>query len=545
MPTIRNSTRRARLAAVGVAAASALALSGCASAATAEREPERSSELTIAVGDISGGEFDPLKGWGSRPAQIRPIHSSLLTIDENVEFVGDLASDYTVSEDGLTWTFTIRDDARWSTGEPVQASDVVFTYELLKQDGTRFDLSFVDRIEATDESTVQFTLTEPRSTFVSQLSEIPILPEEHYGPDYSADPIGSGPYRVVDYQDGQQVILEENPHWYGGDLAFDKLTFLFLSEDAALAAARKGTVDVAYVPPAFADQQIDGMTLQRFESIDSRGLTLPTLPAGNRGLIHGAEVAVGNDVTSDIAVRQALNIGLDRDALVDAVLQAYGEPAFTLVDGLPWFNPDAAFEDGRVADARELLSDGGWTDDDGDGVVEKNGVRAAFTLLHPADDQLRSDLALVVAEQAAELGIEITPQGTTWDGIYLDGKANAVTWGGGRHHAHQMFTFYSSSVIDTGYNNMPQFSDPTVDAHLEDALRATDQDAANEAWRLAQWDGTTGVSGEEGAAPVVWLLRIDHLYLVRDGLDLGDQPIHGHGHEWALFNSIAQWKWSD
>ncbi|GGK83987.1 nickel ABC transporter substrate-binding protein [Planomonospora parontospora subsp. parontospora] len=503
----------------------------------------RGAELVIAVGDVAGGEFDPLKGWGSRPAQIRPIHSSLLTIDADVDFVGDLASEYSVSDDARTWSFTLRDNARWSNGEPVTARDVVFTYEMLKKDGTRFDLTFVDRITATGESRVEFHLKEPRSTFVSQLSEIPILPAAHYGPDYSKNPIGSGPYTVADYQQGQQLILTANPHWYGQRPRFTKLTFLFLGEDAALAAARAGTVDIAYVPPAFADQRVPGMTLQRFESIDSRGLSLPTRPAGGKGKIQGKDVAVGNDVTADPAIRKALNIGLDRDEITEIVLQGHGRPAHTLVDTLPWFNREAAFEDGRADDAERVLAEAGWRDSDGDGIVEKAGKKAGFTLMYPSDDKLRSDLALVVAEQARTLGIEITAKGGTWDGIYLDGKANAVTWGGGRHHAHQLYSMYSSKTIDTGYNNMPQYADPTVDGHLDRALSAATQEEANEHWKRAQWDGESGFAGEDGDAPIIWLVRIDHLYLVRDGLHLGDQPIHGHGHEWALFNTIAQWRW--
>ena len=168
---------------------------------------------------MAGGEFDPLKGWGSRPAQIRPIHSSLLTLDADVNFVGDLASEYSVSDDALRWDFTLRDDARWSNGEPVTAQDVVFTYELLKKDATQFDLSNVRKITAGDEKHVSLQLEQPRSTFVSQLSEIPILPKDYYGPEYSSNPIGSGPYQVRSYQDGQQLILEPNPHWYGGKVA--------------------------------------------------------------------------------------------------------------------------------------------------------------------------------------------------------------------------------------------------------------------------------------------------------------------------------------
>jgi peptide/nickel transport system substrate-binding protein len=339
--------------------------------------------------------------------------------------------------------------------------------------------------------------------------------------------------------------LEANPHWYGQRPEFTKLTFLFLGEDAALAAARAGSVDIAYVPPTFADQRITGMTLQSFESIDSRALSLPTLPAGKSGKIQGNDVAVGNDVTADPAIRKALNIGLDRDEITKIALQGHGRPAYTLVDGLPWLNEKAMFEDGRIEDAKRILAEAGWSDSDGDGIVEKDGRKAQFTLMYPSDDKLRSDLALVVAEQARVLGIEITTKGSTWDGIYIDGKANAVTWGGGRDHAHQLYSMYSSKVIDTGYNNMPQYSNSTVDGHLDRALSATTQDKANEHWKQAQWDGKTGFAGEDGDAPIIWLVRINHLYFVRDGLHLGDQPIHGHGHEWALFNTLVQWRWKD
>ncbi|WP_062436860.1 ABC transporter substrate-binding protein [Herbidospora daliensis] len=505
----------------------------------------RSAELVVAVGDVSGGEFDPLKGWGSRPAQIRLIHSSLLAVDANVDFVGDLAAAYSVSDDALTWSFTLRDDARWSNGEPVTTQDVIFTYDTLKKDGTRFDLSFLDRMEARDDSRVDFHLKEPRSTFVSQLSDIPILPAKHYGTEYSADPIGSGPYVVADYQTGQQLILEANPYWYGQKPEFTKLTFLFLGEDAALAAARAGTVDIVYAPPASAGQHIDGMDLRSFETVDSRALTLPTLPSGGKGKIRTNEVSVGDDVTADPAIRKALNIGLDREEIVQIVLQGHGRPAYSLVDGLPWFNDQVAFADGRTEDAKRVLADAGWSDADGDGTVEKDGRAAAFTLLYPSDDRLRSDLALTVAEQARALGIAITTKGSTWDGIYLDGKANAVTWGGGRHHPHQLYEMYSSKVIDTGYNNMPQYTNTTVDGYLDQALSATTQDEANTFWKRAQWDGQTGFAGEDGDAPIIWLVRLDHLYFVRAGLDLGDQPIQGHGHEWALFNTLVQWHWAN
>lgn len=504
---------------------------------------EKKEELILAVGKTDTGVFDPKKGWGTH-AQIRLTHSSLLKIDSDVNFVGDLATDYTVSSDGLTWTFPLRDDVKFSNGNPVTAEDVKFTYEMLKDDGMKFDLSFMKSIEAKDEHTVVITLNEPRSTFVSQLTEIGIVPEDLYNDSYSDHPIGSGPYQVVQYNEGQQIIMEYNPYWYGSEPQFKKLTFLLLDEDAALAAAKAGQTDIVYVPPTFADQQVEGMKLLQFESIDSRGISMPTQPSGGKGKINENEVNVGNDVTANLAIRKALCYGLSRDTIIDLALAGYGQKAYSLCNYLPWFNEETVIEDGNVEEAKKILADDGWADTDHDGVVEKDGLKAEFDLLFPSNDQLRSDMALAVADMASLLGIKINAKGMTWDEIYVHGKESAVLWGGGRHHPHQLYTMYSSKALNHGYDNLTHYTNPTVDGYLDQAMEATTQEEANKYWKLAQWDGETGFSSL-GDTPIIWLARVDHLYLANEKLNVGKQPIHSHGHEWALFGNITDWTWSD
>lgn len=499
-------------------------------------------DLVLAVGKMDGGQFDPKKGWGM--TQIRLTHSSLLAIDSDLNFIGDLAKSYKVSDDGLTWTFPLRDDAKFSNGEPVTAEDVKFTYEMLKKDGIKFDLTFVKTIEAVAGNTIVITINKPRSTFVSQLTEIGIVPKAHYGDNYSKNPIGSGPYKVVQYDDGQQVIMEYNSYWYGKKPQFKKLTFLLLQEDAALAAAKAGKADIVYVPPTFAKQKLDGMTLRTYESIDSRGIMLPTQPSGGNGMTNGKEVKTGNDVTSDVAIRKALNIGLNRQKLLDVALDGYGKNAYCLCDNLPWFNEKTVIKDGDIQGAKKILEGGGWVDTNKDGILEKGGRKAEFDLYFSSNDQLRSDLSLAVADQATELGIKINTIGATWDEIYLKGKTAAVTWGGGRHHPYQLYTMNASNEIDKGINNMANYRNPKVDEYLNQALTASTQEEANKYWKLAQWDGQTGFSGI-GDAPIVWLLRVDHLYLANEKLGLGKQPIHSHGHEWALFGNITEWTWKN
>lgn len=119
------------------------------------------------------------------------------------------------------------------------------------------------------------------------------------------------------------------------------MIFLFLSQDAAFAAAKAGQVDIASVTPTLANEPIKGMKLVALESVDNRGVALPFM------LNEGKSVdgrPIGNDVTADIAIRKAMNIGVDRQALVDGVLKGYGTPAYSIADHLPWWNSATVIE---------------------------------------------------------------------------------------------------------------------------------------------------------------------------------------------------------
>ena len=495
-------------------------------------------ELVIAVGSLfDSGQFDPKQKYGSHQ-QHRLTHNSLLKYDSDLNLIGDLAGDYEISKDGMSWTFTIKPDIKFSNGETVTAEDVVFTYDMLKKDGIAFDLGFIDTIQIIENDKVKFNLKEPRITFVSQLTEIPIVPAKYYDENYTNNPIGSGPYMVKEYKKGEQVIYEKNPY-YNKPLFFKKLTFLLLEEDAALAAAKAGGIDVLAIPASFSEQKIDNMTLYSYPSVDARGIVLPVLPAGNKGMINGTEVNVGNDVTSDLAIRQALNIGLNRKELIDLTMNGYGQVSYSLSDRLPWFNEEQIIEDGNIEEAKRILSDAGWKDEDGDGILEKNGIKASFELYYSAEDKLRGDLSVGVADQAIKFGIEIKPRGSSWDEIFRNGKENAVLWAGGRHHPHQLYTMYSSKVIDTGYNNMSQYKNKLVDEYLDKAMTSSDIEKSYQYWKLAQWDNNAknGFAGI-GDAPIVWITQIDHLYFLANDLDVGKQILHSHGYEWSLFNDI-------
>lgn len=494
-------------------------------------------ELILAVGGEPEAGFDPIAGWGRYGSPL--FQSTLLKRDNQLQLVRDLAEDYDVSEDGRTWTVALRRDARFSDGRPLTAEDVRFTFETAASNATVLDLTNVARVEAVDDDTVRITLHRPQSTFVNVLATLGIVPKHAYGPDYAERPIGSGPYRLVQWDKGQQMIVEANPYYYGPKPYFERLTFLFLGEDAAFAAAKAGKVDVAYIPAALAGQSVPGMRLVALKTVDNRGIVFPFRPSGGR---TAEGFPVGNDVTADPAIRRAVNVAVDRRLLVEGVLNGYGRPAYSAVDDLPWWNEETVIADGDVGGARQMLQAAGWRDDDGDGVLEKGALKAEFTLLYPAGDSTRQALALAVADQLKPVGIRVRVEGKSWDDIRRLMHANAVLLGFGSHDATELYHLHSSKFQGVDFFNPGYYANPAVDAWLEKAMAARTEEEALEYWKRAQWDGRTGLSAL-GDAPWAWLVNIDHLYLVRDGLDIGRPAIQPHGHGWPITDNIDEWRW--
>ncbi|GGG77424.1 ABC transporter substrate-binding protein [Paenibacillus radicis (ex Gao et al. 2016)] len=516
-------------------------LSGCSGAAKPERQPakaaETKDELLLAVGSEPEGGFDPTAGWGRYGSPM--FQSTLLKRNSDMSIGTDLAKQYKLSEDGKQWTVELRDDVKFSDGEPLTASDVKFTFETAGSKGSTIDVTNVEAVTVNGDHEVVFSLKEPQSTFITLLTSLGIVPEHAYGDDYASHPVGSGPYKLVQWDRGQQVIVAYNDLYYGDKPFFKKMTFMFLSEDAAFAAAKSGQLDVAYIPSAFSKQEVNGMHVETAKSVDNRGIMLPYVMPGEK---TDQGYPIGNAVTADLSIRQALNYAIDRKALVDGILEGHGTPAFTVNDGLPWWNPDTVFQDGDLAKAAKLLADGGWKDTDGDGIVEKNGVKAQFSLLYPAGDMTRQSLALAAADMAKAAGIQIDAAGKSWDDIGKLMYSNAVMYGFGSQDPIEMYNLYSSKFRGVDYNNSGYYSNAAVDEWMDKALRATKEKDAMDYWKKSQWDGKTGTS-VQGDAPWAWLVNIDHLYLVKDGLDIGTQKIHPHGHGWPVTDNIEQWRW--
>ena len=508
-------------------------------AAVGNAEAAAKDSVVIAIGS-EPETLDPTKGWGHGNAPI--VQSTLVRYTSELTFENDLATGYSLDDSGLVWTFTIRDDAYFTDGEKLTASDVAFTLETAKAAQGAVDLNYMESAVAQDDTTVVITLSKPTSIFLNTLASVGIVPEHAYGEDYGTNPMGSGPYKFVEWKAQEQLIFTANENYYGGAPAIKNVTVVFMGEDAALAAVQAGQVDVAYSSATLGTTVVPGYTVERVKSADNRGFTLPVLP--NEGKTTESGAPIGNNVTCNKEIRQAIAYAIDREVVAEIALNGFARPAYSENDGMPWNNPEVAIET-DVEYAKQLLADNGWVDTDGDGIVEKNGVKAEFNCIYPSGDSVRQMVGMAAAEMVAQIGIKITMEGTSWDDIMTRMFSEAVMMGWGSAIPNETYYLYrsESALLDDFYNPEGYMSE-TTDAYLNAAMEALTPEEANENWKLVQWDGETGTA-MKGECPWVWIVNLDHVTYVREGLSIGNQPIHGHGHGLPLIQNLQDWAWAE
>ena len=482
--------------------------------------------------------LDPVKGafsygWGF-------TNNALLKVQPDSSYVGDLADSWEISEDARTYTFKLKEGISFHDGSAFTAEDVVFTYGTVKEEqgnNEKVDLSRMSAIEAVDEHTVRITLSEPYSPFLDATAALGIVPKSSYDSRaFDEMPIGTGPWKAVQYDPGQQLIVEANEGYYDGAAKIRRVTFVNMDNEAAFSNARSGQMDIVMVQPAYAAEEIKGMHIEKLETMDVRNISLPCRPEQTMENARGEAVEVGSSATSDIAVREALNIGIDREQIIADAFNDVGVPAYGFTSNLEWGNAPV-MEDKRAEEAKKILEEAGWTDEDGDGVREKSGVRCAFEVYTPSDEKDRYQLAVATAQSAKELGIEITVKETTWDEITKASYRAGVVWGFGQFDPsvlHQLFS--SDTFLTTEYGNTAGYENAQVDALMGEALLTDDHGEAVAKWKEAQEIYANDI-------PYLYLVNIEHCYFIKDNVDISveTQIPHPHGHGLPIICNMKEW----
>ena len=501
---------------------------------------EAKDSISAYVGNnIFEGSLDPIKGAMSYGYSF--TNCALTKVNPDSEYVGDLATDWQVSDDSLVYTFNLREGVKFHDGSDFTAEDVVFTYETVKENqgnNENVDLSRLESVTALDDYTVEFKLSESYSPFFDSVALLGIVPSDAYNSEaFDKYPIGTGAWKVAQYDTDQQIIVLANEDYYEGAPEIKQVTFVKMDNEAAFSNAKSGQLDIVMVAPNYANEEIEGMKVENFETMDVRNISLPCLPEQTVKNSEGKEVKVGNNVTSDIAVRKALSIGIDRESIINNALNGIGKVATSFTDNLTWGNT-LEYGNNQREEAKKLLEEVGWVDSDGDGIREKDGVKCEFDVYSPSTDQQRYLLSVAVAEDAKELGISINAKQGTWDELTSKANTVGIVWGWGQYSPTVLKSLlYSELFLVGAYDNTVGYSNEEVDKLIDEAIDANNEEDAIKKWQEAQI-----VSAED--YPYLYIVNIEHSYFINDSIDISmdTQIPHPHGHGSPIICNMKDWK---
>ncbi|KIR03357.1 Dipeptide-binding ABC transporter, periplasmic substrate-binding component [Lachnospiraceae bacterium TWA4] len=469
------------------------------------------------------------------------VNEALLEVNPKSEYVGRLAKDWKVSDDALTYTFNLNEGIKFSDGSDFTAEDVVFTYEQVMKNqanNENVDLTRLESVKTDGDYTVVFKLKEPYSPFLDITAMLQIVPSDAYNSEnFDTAPIGTGAYKVAQYDANQQIILKVNENYWDETPDIEQVNIISMDQDTAYSNAVSGQMDVVMVSSTYIKEEILGMNLKKLETMDVRNISLPTLTPQKMSDSKGNEYEVGNAVTSDIAVRKALAIGINRQTIIDNAFNGEGVPSVNFTDNLVWASTDT-YEDNQVDEAKKILEDAGWVDTNNDGIREKDGQACSFEIIAPGNDEDRYKLAAALAENAKDLGIEIKVRNESWDVAVVEENKTPIVWGWGQFSPTVIYQTYDSQMfLEAQYANVTGYTNKDCDAAIDRAIAATNQEDAVKAWKEAQKIG-------DSEYPYLYLVNIEHSYFVNDKLDISvdTQIPHPHGHGSPVICNLKDWK---
>ncbi|HET9544652.1 MAG TPA: ABC transporter substrate-binding protein [Gaiellaceae bacterium] len=373
--------------------------------------------LTVGIpNDI--GSLNPIVGVEVPDYEVWNLHYATLTdkAAEDFETIPGLAESWEGSEDGLTWTYTLREGLLWSDGEPLTADDVVFTINRAREEAWLNYDSTVANITASapDERTVVLESSVPDPKLPTM--DVYILPEHIWGElgpreitRYDGlDGVGSGPFTIAELRRGEFWRLEANENYWAGRPAIDEVVFrLFNNTDAMVAALTAGEIDAAHYVPEGSFQQLS--ETEGIETIEGQQGGFDELAVNG-----GDGLADPHPALLDLRVRQAVAHAIDEETIIDRVLEGLGSPSEAMSPSAnpEWIPeiPDEERFDFDLDRARELLDEGGYEDTDGDGIREMpgGGEPLDFVFAVRTESQPAPGIAEFVSGWLEEIGIAVT-----------------------------------------------------------------------------------------------------------------------------------------
>ena len=396
-------------------------LAGCGGG-SAEQTPEdraAANELNVGIAQDLDDSLDPHKAVAAGTKEVMfNVFEGLVKPTSTGDLTPAVAENYTISEDKLTYTFTLREDVQFHNGDVVTAEDVVYS---INRCATASDtgvvqveaLSVIQKLEAVDERTVSITIAEPSNEFISFLT-LAILPADYTEQD--TKPVGTGPFKFISRTAQDSIVMEKFDGYWGTPAKLNKVTFKIIENaDSILMSLQSGAVDMFSHLTSTQVAQLG----EEFSVVE-----------GTMNLVQALYLNHAEKPFNDIRVRQALCYSVDKQGILDLAFDGYGSPIGSSM--YPAFGK--YFDDSltnyyayNVEKAKELLAEAGYPDG------------FSMTITVPSNYQPHIDTAQVVAEQLKAINVTAEIQLVEW-GTWLSDVY------GGRQFQSTMVGFDASTM---------------------------------------------------------------------------------------------------
>ncbi|MCB0223921.1 MAG: hypothetical protein KDI02_09545 [Anaerolineae bacterium] len=416
----------------------------------------------------------------------------LLRLDENtLDYIPNMAESYSISEDGLTFTFHLRPDLKWSDGQPITAHDFEWTYNQAKMPEHSWpylsQIDFIQSYKALDDNTLEIKIDHIYAPALGQISGlITPLPQhiwEKYpwddpekNPEINHPTVVSGPYKLVNWERDQYAEFEANPdYWYKGAPNISRYVIEIVpDQDIAYQKFKSGQSDTAPITPEQLDEarHLDNATVYEW------------WPAAAQWSYIGLNMREGH-ATHDLNVRQGLSYAIDKALLTDEVMLGQAKRLCSIYPDTSWaYNPDVACYNFDVDKALAAFKEAGYTYDNQQ-MLDQNGQPLKLKLIYgPNTSQTRELMAVTVQDMLSQIGIQVEVQSLEWSSFLQALHAAEPDW--------DMYLGAWSSTIDPqimftiwSADNIPQLNsvgyvNPEVEKLFTEAGATYDTDVRRE-----------------------------------------------------------------
>jgi len=420
------------------------------------------------------------------------IFDGLITLTPSGRVLPRLAKKWSVSDDGLAWTFYLNKNVKFHDGVKLKAEDVKFTYDsLLKSRDFKWKTVFknVSSIEIIDDYTVRVKLKAPSSNFLSGLYYIGVVPKHILEKDpynnieFNRKPIGTGPFKLESWKSGKEILLSANDKYFRGRPYLDQIRLLRISDSSDIwRQLELGKIDTAY----------NEMTAEDFQLLKRSPII--SIYSIKDYMNYAITFNLKNKKFHDERIRIALSAAIDRKEIIDKGLGGNGDECNGVFSPGSIDSPSKNQYDPEMS--LELLHKMGYRDTDKDGILDRNGKKLSFNILFDSNNILKKDVILIIQKQLMEIGVEITAKEVPVPEIFsrvLVGNYELI-FSNFSTYLDMSALSWNTESIRAGYN-LSYYSNPKVDALFEKLMATGDPNRRKVIMTLIQKQMTLDVAG--------------------------------------------------